>query len=277
MPDDGRSILMHAARRIDSAGLTGAWVNTEPSPRGVARVVIERRPDALGIWALGADDQTHEGWGWTDAEALYAASASGDAAVAFTATYLVESMSIALHANVSKGLLIVSSFQTCFDSGNSDARFSREFFRRTNLQMLEPFKVPMNKSPAGHVAPSSSASTFVGTWRNTNSERPAIVSVSFATTEDGVTMGIFGPDDSVLHDWGTTAVEIFTEVGTASEPTKIKARYDLGSMDVLLHGWVKQGVLVLALFRRFKDESGGSNYFDREFFYRTDEPPKGVG
>jgi hypothetical protein len=40
-------------------------------------------------------------------------------------------------------------------------------------------------------------------------------------------------------------------------------------MDVQLHGWVKQGVLVLALFRRFKDAIGESSYFDREFFYRT--------
>ena len=79
------------------------------------------------------------------------------------------------------------------------------------------------------------------------------------------------------NDWGTTAVEVYNEVGAASEPAKIKARYDLGSMDVQLHGWVKQGVLVLALFRRFKDESGGSNYFDREFFYRTDEPRKAAG
>ena len=170
MPDEGRSTSTHAARRIDPAGLTGAWVNTESSPRGVARVVIERRPDALGIWALGADDQTHEGWGWTDAEALYAASASGDDAVAFTAAYTVESMPVALHANVSKGLLIVSSFQTRFDAGHSEARFAREFFRRANSELLKPLKVPGKQSAARPVAPSSSASTFVGIWRNTNSE-----------------------------------------------------------------------------------------------------------
>ena len=90
-------------------------------------------------------------------------------------------------------------------------------------------------------------------------------------------MRIFGRDDAGLHDWGTATVEIYTEVGAASEPAKIKAHYDLGLLDVLLHGWVKQGVLVLALFRRFKDESSGSNYFDREFFFRSDEPQKCVG
>ena len=82
-------------------------------------------------------------------------------------------------------------------------------------------------------------------------------------------MRVFGRNECDLHDWGTTAVEIYTEVGATSEPAKIKAHYDLGSIDLLLHGWVKQGVLVLALFRRFKDAIGESSYFDREFFYRT--------
>lgn len=275
MPDQGRSSSLHAARRIDPAGLTGIWINTELSPRGVARVVIEQRPEALGVWALGAEDRMHEGWGWTDAEALYAASASGHAAVAFTALFMVESMPVALHANVSKGLLIVSSFQTRFNSGDSDARFVREFFRRADSEMLESLQQP-GQAAARPVPWLSSVSTFVGTWRNTNSEGAGIVSVTFAATVGGATMRVLGMDNSGIHDWATTSVEIYTEVGTTSEPAKIKAHYGFELMDVLLHGWVKQGVLVLALFRSFKDESGGSNYFDREFFYRTDEHLKGV-
>jgi hypothetical protein len=276
MPDQGRSSLPHGAPRIDPAGLTGIWVNTESSPRGVARVVIERRPEALGIWAVGAEDRTHEGWGWTDAEALYAASPSGHDAVAFTAAYRAQSPPVALHANVSKGLLIVSSFQTRPDSGKSDARFAREFFRRTNPEMLKPLREPGSPFTARPDPPSSFVSTFVGTWGNTNSTGSGIDSVSFAATEGGATMRVLGMDKSSVHDWATTSVEIYTEVGTASEPAKIKAHFDFELMDVLLHGWVKQGVLVLALFRRFKDQCAASSYFDREFFYRMDEPLKGV-
>jgi hypothetical protein len=54
-----------------------------------------------------------------------------------------------------------------------------------------------------------------------------------------------------------------------SELSKVRALYDLGFMEVALHGWVKQGVLVLAVFSRFRDESGRSDHFDREFFYRA--------
>ena len=278
MPDQGRSNRVQVAHRLDPAGPTGTWVNTEFSPRQVARVVIEPRADGLGVWAFGADDLTHKGWGWTDSEALYAASPSSCDAVAFTAAYEVDSIPVALHANVSKGLLIVSSFQTRVDSSKSDALFAREFFRRANSEVLAPLKMPWSQPAARPGPTSSSASTFVGTWRNTNSQTCGIASVSFAATkETGSTMHVVERDDSSRPDWGTTAVEFYTEVGTASEPAKIKARFDLGLMEVLLHGWVKQGVLVLALFRRFKDGIGRSNYFDREFFYRTDEATRSVG
>lgn len=269
--DEGRSDPTRTARPIDPAGLTGAWVNTEAAPRGVAHVVVESRSEALGLWALGADDQTHEGWGWTDAEALYAASPSGDAAVAFTAAYLRDAMRVELHANVSKGLLIVSTFQTRSDSLNAHARFAREFFRRVSPARLKPLREPGKQPAARPVTATSSPSHFLGTWRNTNSEACSIASVAFAASDGGLTMRVQGADGSDPRDWGTTAVEIYTEEGTASEPAKIKARYDLGPIDVLLHGWVKQGVLVFALFRRFTDGSGRSNYFDREFFYRMDE------
>jgi hypothetical protein len=270
MPDEDRSTRTHAARRLDPAGLTGAWVNTESSPRGVVRVVIERRPDAVGISTLGAGDQAHEDWGWTHADALYAASASAHDAVAFTAAHTVESMSVVLQANVSKGLLIVSSFQTRFEVGHNEARFAREFFRKADPETLKPPKVPSHHAAAPTIPRSSSASIFVGTWRNTNSEGCGIASVSFESEDDGAQMRMFGRDECGLHDWGKTTVEIYTEVGAMSEPAKIKAHFDLGSIDLLLHGWVKQGVLVLALFRGFQDESRRSNYFDREFFYRAD-------
>jgi hypothetical protein len=261
--------MLDQGRCTDSAGLAGAWVNTEDSPRGLVRVVIERRPEALAIWASGADDRTDEGLGWTDAEALYAASASGHDAVAFTASFRGGPTPVALHANVSKGLLIVSSFRPCPGADHSNAHFAREFFRRDSSGTPHPPRLPTKQPAARAVPPPSPFSTFVGLWRNTASEGSSIDSVSFAATDAGPTMQAVGRDGIGPRDWGTADVEVYVEVGVASDPAKIKVFYDLGSMDVLLHGWIKQGVLVLALFRQFKDGSGRSDYFDREFFYRT--------
>ena len=220
--------------------------------------------------ALEVEGSAPEEMGWFESRALYASSSTGGDAVAFIAERDSDSMPVELQANLSKGLLIVSSFQTRHVSDGRERPFAREFFRRTDPESPGPSGMSPKESAVRPLSSSSAASTFGGSWRNTNTTGSGIVSVSFAPTDDGGTMCVRGRDRTDANDWGTTTVEIYNEIGAVSEPAKIKARYDLGSMDVQLHGWVKQGVLVLALFRRFKDAIGESNYFDREFFYRTD-------
>ena len=269
MHDPDRPTKAHAARRIDPTGLQGEWINTESSPRVLARIRIEQRSDLIALRAVGVEGTAPEGMGWFESRALYASSSTGSDAVAFVAKSETGSMPDELHANVSKGLLIVSSFQTRLLSDGPERRFAREFFRRTDPESPGPSDVSPKKSEVRQLPASSAASTFGGSWRNTNTTGAGIVSVSFALTDDGGTLCVQGHDRSDANDWGTATVEIFNEIGAVSDPAKVKARYEIGSMDVQLHGWVKQGVLVLALFRRFEDALGESSYFDREFFYRT--------
>jgi hypothetical protein len=269
MHDPDRPTSTHAARRIDPTGLQGDWINTESSPRALARILIERRSDLIAMRALGVEVRAPEGMGWCESRALYASSSTGGDAVAFVAERDADSMPVELHANLSKGLLIVSSFQTRPLSDGPERRFAREFFRRTDSEYPGPSDASLKESEVRKLPASSAASTFGGSWRNTNTTGSGIVSVSFAPTDDGGTLCVQGRDRSDANEWGTTTVEIYNEIGAVSEPAKIKARYDLGSLDVQLHGWVKQGILVLALFRRFKNAIGESSYFDREFFYRT--------
>jgi hypothetical protein len=47
-----------------------------------------------------------------------------------------------------------------------------------------------------------------------------------------------------------------------------EANYDLGFMDVQVQANFSLGLLVLACFNIFKDQSGRQNYFSREFFRR---------
>jgi hypothetical protein len=269
MPDLDRPTSTHTARRIDPTGLEGEWINTESSPRVLARILIERRSDAIALRALGVEGMASEGTGWFDSRALYASSSTGGDAVAFIAESDSDPMPVELHANLSKGLLIVSSFQTRLLSHGPERRFAREFFRRTHPESAGPLDVSAKESAVRPLSSLAAASTFGGSWRNTNTTGSGIVSVSFATTDDGGTLCVEGRDRFDANDWGTATVEIYNEIGAVSEPAKIKASYDLGSLDVQLHGWVKQGVMVLALFRRFMNAIGESSYFDREFFYRT--------
>jgi hypothetical protein len=270
MSDSGRPTATDAARRIDPTCLQGDWINTESSPRALARILIEGRPDdAIAVRALGTRDEAPEEIAWFGSRALYASSATGGDAAAFIAGGVRNAMPVELHANLSKGLLIVSSFRTCTLSDGAERRFAREFFRRTDPGAPAPLYVSREPSEPRPLSRGAAASTFGGSWRNTNTTGSGIASVSFVPTADGGTMCVWGRERSDANDWGRTTVENFNEIGAVSEPDRIKAHYDLGSMDVELHGWVKQGLLVLALFRRFKDAPGASSYFDREFFYRT--------
>jgi hypothetical protein len=275
MPDRSRPTSTHGAQRIDPKNLQGDWINTESSPRGLARILIEGRSDAIAVRPRRVEDRAPDGMGWFDSRALYASSSTGADAVAFVAGRDVDSMPVELQANVSKGLLIVSSFQTRPLSGGPERRFAREFFRRVDSEFPGPADVSPKESVVRPHSSATAASTFGGSWRNANTTGSGIVSVSFATTDDGGTLCVNGRNRSDANDWGTTTVEIYNEIEALVEPAKIKARYDLGSMEVKVHGWVKQGVLVLALFRRFKDAIGQSSYFDREFFYRTGEHTNG--
>ena len=112
-------------------------------------------------------------------------------------------------------------------------------------------------------------STFLGTWRNTDPSSRGITEVTFATREGELALRARGGRPS---DQFEARAEIFVGDDGATAPEKFMAHHDLGSMEIDLHGWVKQGVLVLAIFRKFTNAVGGSNYFDREFFYSADEP-----
>jgi hypothetical protein len=113
--------------------------------------------------------------GWFNSRARYASSTGGDA-VAFIAERDVDSMPVELQANLSKGLLIVSSFQTRLLSGGPERLFAPEFFRRTDPEFPGPSDVSPTESVVRPLASSSAASTFGGFWRNTNTTGSGIAS-----------------------------------------------------------------------------------------------------
>ena len=111
---------------------------------------------------------------------------------------------------------------------------------------------------------------FLGRWVSTNPQTTALAEATFSAGPDGALLRVIGVGEGGKSiDWGTTPAAFFVDGPEQAVPTKVRASYDFGFMDVLLHGWVKQGVLVFAVFSRFRDGSGRSNHFDREFFCRT--------
>src|SRR5262245_41060433 len=114
-------------------------------------------------------------------------------------------------------------------------------------------------------------SIFTGTWLTTNSSTRGIVKMIIELRGGQLIARSFGACSPEPCDWGEAIATVFAEGPGSSKPLAFSAVYDFGFMSSHLQAKVKKGVLVVAGFNRFQDNSGRSNYFSREFFYRSDE------
>jgi len=101
---------------------------------------------------------------------------------------------------------------------------------------------------------------LVGDWRNTNPE-PGIARIVCEENGDGRLR-------VTADNWGTVVAPVFAFEFDSDKAGAFLAVFDLGFEEVRMQANVKQGVLVVATFNAFKDDSGRSNYFNREFFHR---------
>lgn len=114
------------------------------------------------------------------------------------------------------------------------------------------------------------AEPLLGNWFNTNAATRGIAKAVLEAKENGIVVRIFATGSEQMVDWGQTAASIFAADPVATEAMAFSAFYDFGFMETQLQGHVRQGVLIIAKFDRFKDDSGRSNYFSKEFFYRAE-------
>jgi hypothetical protein len=107
-------------------------------------------------------------------------------------------------------------------------------------------------------------SVLLGDWRNTN-PAAGIARIIIEPNGDG---RVRVHCSSGVRDWGTVVAPVFAFDFDGDTAGAFFAVYDFDFAQVRVQGNVKQGVLVVATFNAFKDDSGRSNYFNREFFYR---------
>lgn len=111
-------------------------------------------------------------------------------------------------------------------------------------------------------------SQFVGSWITTNSKTQGIVKMDVTPDGDGLSVHTFGAASPSPCDWGRTKGIVFSDGVDSTKGLAFSAVYDFDFKETHLQAKVKKGVLVVASFHKFKDESGRSNYFSREFFYQ---------
>jgi hypothetical protein len=111
-------------------------------------------------------------------------------------------------------------------------------------------------------------SILLGDWRNTNAEGGIARIVCRGGEAGQMAVQVWGRGTEGMNDWGTVSAPVYAFAFESKQAGAFNAVFDLGYEDVHLQANVKSGVLVVASFNRFKDRSGRSNYFDREFFHR---------
>lgn len=107
-------------------------------------------------------------------------------------------------------------------------------------------------------------SVLLGDWHNTN---PAggIERIVIEPNGDG---RLRVHSSSSVRDWGTVVARVFAFDFDSNVAGAFAAVYDFGFAQVRMQANVKQGVLVVVTLTAFNDDSGRSNYFNREFYYR---------
>jgi hypothetical protein len=112
-------------------------------------------------------------------------------------------------------------------------------------------------------------SPLVGTWVNTRSDTRGIVKVVLGARDGALTVRAFGVCDPSPCDWGEVQADvIYADNIRSQKAIAFTAFYDFGFMESYLQANVSMGLLIIAGFNIFKDGSGRSNYFSREFYHR---------
>lgn len=109
-------------------------------------------------------------------------------------------------------------------------------------------------------------SGLIGTWVNSNPDTTGIARMVMSEAGGNLSLQTFaiGPDG--LIDWGSTDVTVVGSSAASRAAAGFTCTYDFGFAETRLHGMFMKGLLVLAQFHSFKDDSNRVGYFGREYY-----------
>src|SRR4030095_9994084 len=107
---------------------------------------------------------------------------------------------------------------------------------------------------------------FPGTWVNSNPDTNGIARLHVTNSDGKILLRVFASETEGLIDWGAESVSVSTASPKSSVGAAFTCLFDFGFAETRLQGMIMKGLLVLAQFHRFKDDSRRSDYFVREYF-----------
>ena len=270
---------------IDASPLIGTWCNTNAASTQIACVRIQTVDGhhMLDVW--GASRRSSCPWGQVPIGRLYRGNPAVPQAAAFEAQFDFGSMIALLEVNLSKGLLIIACLKTFRDDSGRSSYFVREFFRQSHDTALitaapvEPAGRPFtcdDDEPKPSLdrtgSPRLDPALFVGRWENTDAGTRGLRGVRMSGRDGGLFLEIRFADGQTADDRCETVAELFAEDAAGKRATQFHAFIEHSNQVLRMHGWVKLGVMVIAIFRHPRDSAASKPWFDREFFYQAGRP-----
>ncbi|HEX5603589.1 MAG TPA: hypothetical protein VFX63_13610 [Pyrinomonadaceae bacterium] len=112
---------------------------------------------------------------------------------------------------------------------------------------------------------------LLGHWINSNPDTISIARINITEANGKLQLQVFavGPDGPI--DWGTAPADVFSSNPASSTGTGFTCTYDFGFAEARFQAMIMKGLLVLAQFHTFKDDSNRASYFMREYYAMTHE------
>ena len=112
---------------------------------------------------------------------------------------------------------------------------------------------------------------LIGHWINSNPDTNSIARINITEANGKLQLQVFGVGPDGPIDWGTATAEVFAANPASSTGAGFTCTYDFGFAEARFQAMIMKGLLVLAQFHTFKDDSNRASYFMREYYSMTHE------
>ena len=112
-------------------------------------------------------------------------------------------------------------------------------------------------------------SALLGTWINSNPDTHSVALVKATESDGGLKLQVSAVGADGLLDWGAADADVFAATPDSHAGAGFTCSYKFEYGETRLQGMIMKGLLVLAQFHLFNDNSKRENYFLREYFAAT--------
>jgi len=105
-----------------------------------------------------------------------------------------------------------------------------------------------------------------GVWINSNPDTNGIARMEFSDVEGTLSVRVHAVGPDGLIDWGLAPVKLLAAAPNSRTTAGFTCTYDFGFAETRLQAMIMKGLIVLAQFHKFKDDSNRMNFFVREYY-----------